>query len=248
MSAPRLSIIVPVYNEEATLPVIMERIYAACGSFAEVVFVDDGSRDQSLALLKAHARTEDTVLHKENGGKGSAVRMGYQHAKGIYTVVQDADLEYDPADIAPLLALAEERQLPAVFGSRRLKKQKQFAHLSTFIGGNTLTYVCNFLYGTSLTDQPTCYKMVRTDLIRRMKLQENDFRFDPEITVLLALNAIPIAELPISYQPRSRSEGKKINWKDWFRWMWVFCSLRVAPQARWAFQPIHIEEHTESEW
>jgi glycosyltransferase involved in cell wall biosynthesis len=248
MESPRLSIIVPVYNEEATIRAMMDRLVASCGNFAEIIYVNDGSRDQSLQLMLADCRPQDQVLTKQNGGKGSAVRMGYGHAKGKYTIVQDADLEYDPEEIPLLLELAEEKHLPAVFGSRRLKQQKQYVHFATFVGGTVLTYACNFLYGTRLTDQPTCYKMVRTDIIRRLKLKEDDFRFDPELTVLLARNGIPIAELPISYHPRTRQEGKKINWMDWFKWMWVFGSLRIAPYSRWQMTAPMDDEVSESEW
>lgn len=194
---------------------------------AECIFVDDGSKDASLQILREVARPQDTVLTKPNGGKGSAVRMGYQHATGKYVIVQDADLEYSPEDIPQLVAYAEEKNLPALFGSRRLKKQKQFSHLTFFIGGSLLTYVCNILYGTRLTDQPTCYKMVRLDVLKTLPLKENDFRFDPELTVMIARRGHVIAELPISYTPRSIDEGKKINWKDWFKWMWVFMTLRL---------------------
>src|SRR3989338_7171224 len=131
---PRLSIVVPVYNEERTLSVLMDRLLQSCGGFAECIFVNDGSTDRSLEILHAHARPEDTVLTKPNGGKGSAVRMGYGHARGKYVIVQDADLEYSPEEIPGLLTYAEEHQLQALFGSRRLKKQKQFAHLAAFVG------------------------------------------------------------------------------------------------------------------
>lgn len=229
---PRLTIVMPVYNEERTLRAIIARVFAACGNFAEVIFVDDGSRDGSLAILRSLARHQDIVLTKTNGGKGSAVRMGYAHANGRYVIVQDADLEYSPEEIPSLLTFAEQGNLPAVFGSRRLKKQRQYVHLASFIGGSLLTILCNALYGTRLTDQPTCYKMVRRDVLRTLPLQENDFRFDPEITVLLARRRIPIAEFPISYAPRSFAEGKKIGWKDWLKWVWVFLALRVAPARR----------------
>ena len=225
---PRLSIVVPVYNEERTLHTIIDRLQAACGDIAEFIFVDDGSRDASLSILKARARPQDTVLTKSNGGKGSAVRMGYGHATGDYVIVQDADLEYDPADIPGLFAYAEERRLPALFGSRRLRKQKQFSHVTFFIGGTLLTWICNVLYGTRLTDQPTCYKMVRGDVLKTLPLRENDFRFDPELTCMLARRGHAIPELPISYHPRSKEEGKKINWRDWFKWVWVFVKLRVV--------------------
>jgi glycosyltransferase involved in cell wall biosynthesis len=226
--SPRLSIVVPVYNEERTLKTLMERVFAACGEFAECIFVDDGSKDSSLSILRANARPKDLVLTKSNGGKGSAVRMGYAHVRGVYSIVQDADLEYDPADIPGLLAFAEKENHQAVFGSRRRKRQKQFVHLSFFIGGTLLTWICNVLYGTRLTDQPTCYKLVRTDVLRRIHLRENDFRFDPELTALLALQNVTIGEYPVSYHPRSVAEGKKICWKDWFRWVWVFLKLRFS--------------------
>lgn len=227
----------PVYNEERTLERIVGRVHAACGDFSEVIFVDDGSRDRSLEILRRLALPQDTVLTKPNGGKGSAVRLGYAHAKGRYTVVQDADLEYSPEEIPGLLAFAEAHGLPAVFGSRRLKRQRQFVHLTFFIGGSLLTHLCNLLYGTRLTDQPTCYKMVRTDIVRSLPLREDDFRFDPELTVLLARNGISITERPVSYHPRSVAEGKKINWKDWFRWVGVFLRLRVAPVSSVAPAP-----------
>lgn len=224
---PRLSIVVPVYNEERTLRTIIDRLQAACGEIAEFIFVDDGSRDASLSILKERARPQDTVLTKSNGGKGSAVRMGYGHAQGEYVIVQDADLEYDPADIPGLLAYAEEHRLPALFGSRRLKRQKQFTHVTFFIGGTLLTYICNMLYGTRLTDQPTCYKMVRGDVLKTLPLKENDFRFDPELTCMIARRGHAIRELPISYHPRSKAEGKKIKWTDWFKWVWVFVTHRL---------------------
>ncbi len=227
MTQPRLSIVVPAYNEERTIGQIMDRLHAAC-PFAELIFVDDGSKDRTLELLKQKAGPTDLVLTKQNGGKGSAVRMGYAHATGIYTIVQDADLEYSPEEILPLLDFAERNQAPALFGSRRLKKQKQYAHILMFIGGSLLTALCNLLYRTHLTDQPTCYKMVKTEILRTLPLRENDFRFDPELTVMLALRGVPIQEYPVSYHPRTIAEGKKINWRDWFRWVWVFVKLRVS--------------------
>jgi len=223
-----LSIVMPVYNEEKTLQKIIERVFDVFGDTAECIFVDDGSRDNSLSILKKLARPQDTVLTKENAGKGSAVRMGYEHAKGEYTIVQDADLEYSPEEIPELLQFAKENGHKSVFGSRRLKKQKQYMHLTFFVGGSMLTMYCNLLFRTKLSDQPTCYKMVRTDVLKTIILKEDDFRFDPELTCSLALKGIRIAEYPITYTPRSLDEGKKICWKDWFRWVWVFTRMRIT--------------------
>lgn len=223
---PRLSIIVPAYNEERTIGQIMDRLVAACGSYSEIIYVDDGSKDKTLSIMQQKVRPQDRVISKPNGGKGSAVRRGYEEATGAYCIVQDADLEYSPEEIGSILEAAEGENSAAVFGSRRLKKQKQYVHLLFFIGGSLLTYLCNLLYRTHLTDQPTCYKLVRRDLLSTFVLKENDFRFDPELTVLIARSGNTIDEVPISYHPRSIAEGKKINWRDWFRWVWVFVTLR----------------------
>ena len=228
---PRLSIVIPIYNEEVTLETITKRVFQACGDFSEVIFVDDGSKDRSLEIAKGLARPQDTVLTKENGGKGSAVHMGYEHVKGTYTIVQDADLEYSPEEIPELVSFAEEGNFAVVYGSRRLKKQKQFVHLLFFIGGSALTWICNILYLCRLTDQPTCYKMVRTDILQTLRFREDDFRFDPEITAMVLRLSHKIHEHPISYHPRSLEEGKKICWKDWFRWVWVFLKLRIVPRS-----------------
>lgn len=228
---PELSIVIPVYNEEATLREIVTRVFDACGDFAEVIFVDDGSKDTSLTILQELARDCDTVVTKQNGGKGSAVRKGYAVASGTYVIVQDADLEYDPEEIPSLLAYAKQHNLDALWGSRRLKKQQQFVHVGHFVGGTLLTWICNVLYGSRLTDQPTCYKMVRNDVLQTLPLKENDFRFDPELTVMLLRRGVTIPEQPISYHPRSMEEGKKINWKDWFKWVWVFVTLRLKPSS-----------------
>ncbi len=222
----------PVYNEEKTLEDITNRVFDSCGEFSEIIFVDDGSKDASPDIIKSLAREKDTVLTKENGGKGSAVRMGYEHAKGKYVIVQDADLEYDPEEIPGLLEYAEKNNVGALFGSRRLKKQKQFIHIMFFVGGTLLTHICNILHGTKLTDQPTCYKMVRRDILETLPLKENDFRFDPEITTMLARQGVKIHEKPISYHPRSIKEGKKICWMDWFKWVWVFFKMRFVSKSK----------------
>ncbi|OGJ56301.1 hypothetical protein A3D88_01425 [Candidatus Peribacteria bacterium RIFCSPHIGHO2_02_FULL_52_16] len=228
---PRLSIIMPIFNEERTLPEIIRRVVTAC-PFAEIIFVNDGSTDRSLEIARSLARPTDTVLTKENGGKGSAVRMGYAYTKGIYVIVQDADLEYNPAEIIPMLERAERENLPAIMGSRRILKQRQYTHIKYYIGGTVLTWIFNGLYGTRLSDQPNCYKMVRRDILATLPLTEDDFRLDSELTALLARRGFRIAEYPTTYHPRSVTEGKKINWKDWFRAIKVFIRVRFLPRKK----------------
>ena len=229
---PRLTIVIPIYNEERTLAEIARKVFDACGTFSEVIFVDDGSTDRSLEIAKSLARLGDQVLTKANGGKGSAVRMGYAHAHGVYVVTQDADLEYEPIELKAMLELAEAEDLPAVFGSRRIKKQHQYAHIKFYIGGMLLTWIFNLLYRYHLTDQPNCYKMMKADVLGTFRLTENDFRLDSEVTALLARKRLTIAEVPTSYHPRSVAEGKKIRASDWFKAVWVFLKIRFVPRSK----------------
>ncbi|MBI4129178.1 glycosyltransferase family 2 protein, partial [Candidatus Peregrinibacteria bacterium] len=181
----RLSIVIPFFNEERTLGALIDRVHSAC-PFAEIILVDDGSTDTSLTVAQSRVRKGvDRVFTKPNEGKGSAVRLGFAHATGTYVIVQDADLEYDPKEILPLLERAETDALPAVYGSRRLRGRPPVAHIKYYIGGVLLTHYVNLLYGTRLTDQNTCYKLVRTDLVRSFPFRHNDFRFDCEMTVFL---------------------------------------------------------------
>lgn len=210
---PALSIIVPVYNEARTLETIMSAISTACPD-AQIVYVDDGSKDASLELLKKNARPTDLVLTKPNGGKGSAIRMGLAHATGTYTVIQDADLEYNPKEIHMLLDAAKKAPNTAVFGSRFSHGKTPHIYWRFLLGNKAMTALMNILFFDTLTDTYTCYKLLPTPLFRDLKLHSNGFELEAEITAKCLRQRTPIIEIPISYHPRSIEEGKKINWKD----------------------------------
>jgi glycosyltransferase involved in cell wall biosynthesis len=225
---PRLSVVVPIFNEERTLSTVIHRLHEHCG-FAQIIFVDDGSEDGSLRILKGLARPQNVVLTKPNGGKGSAVCHAIPYISGAYTIIHDGDLEYDPSDIPRLLERAERENLPVLYGSRRLMKhEKEYARWIYYVGGNTVSAVTNILFGSSLTDTMTCYKLIRSDLLTSLPLRANDFRFEPEITGLLLKRGISITEIPINYSPRSRDEGKKIGWKDFFRCTGTLLRVRFS--------------------
>jgi dolichol-phosphate mannosyltransferase len=212
MSNTDLTILVPVYNEERTLISIMNAVSGSCGD-AQIIYIDDGSRDRSQTILRSYARSQDMVLAKENGGKGSAIRMGLEHAASDYTVIQDADLEYDPSEIALLLKEAKAHPGMAVFGSRFLKPNPNI-YKRFLLGNKVVTAVLNMLFHSKLTDSYTCYKLLPTDIFRSLNLTARGFELEAEICAKCLKKNIPIREIPISYSPRTIAEGKKISWKD----------------------------------
>ncbi len=226
-SAPRLTVIVPVYNEARTLSTLIHRLHEVCGSIAQLIFVDDGSSDDSLTILRSATHHDDLVLTKPNGGKGSAIRFGLPHAQGQFTVIQDADLEYDPADAVRLLREAEARHLPVLYGSRRLYPHHRHAGWRYYIGGNLISTLVNVAYGSRLTDVMTCYKLIETGLLRSLQLRTDGFQWEVEITAQLLQRGIGIPEVPIDYHPRTKAEGKKIGGRDF-----LLC-LATLLRARW---------------
>lgn len=219
-----LTILVPVYNEERTLVSIMTALAERCPD-AQVVYIDDGSKDRSLTILHSYARPADTVLTKPNGGKGSAIRMGLEHAKGKWTVIQDADLEYDPVQIADLLSAAKLKPGSAVFGSRFLQQNPNI--YKRFLFGNKVMSAClNILYGSTLTDSYTCYKLLPTDVFKGLNLTSRGFELEAEICAKCLRKKILITEIPIAYKPRTIEEGKKISWKDAWKGMMTMVKLR----------------------
>lgn len=217
----KLSVIIPVYNEEKTIAELLARVRAVELPYAfekEIIIVDDGSEDGTVDFLKRLPEEKYKIYyHEQNKGKGAAIRAGLNKAEGDFIIIQDADLEYDPNDYCSLLRKAIEEDLNVVYGSRRLKQENnQYSGFCFYIGGVFLTWLTNVLYGQSLTDEPTCYKLFKTSFIKEMPLVCERFEFCPEVTALSSLKGVKIQEVPISYYPRHKKEGKKINWRDGF--------------------------------
>ena len=220
MNTRLLSIIIPVYNEINTIEKVLEKIDSLVLNdyHKQVIVVDDFSCDGTREYLKdiKSKKPDYTILfHNENRGKGRAIRTGLKQVKGEYTIIQDADLEYNPRNIPRLLNHARKNNLEVVYGSRRLNKSNdQHSSILYFLGGIFLSLFTNILYKTKITDEPTCYKLIKTDLLKSFNLICEGFEFCPEVTSKIALRRIEIHEIPINYYPRKRKDGKKINWTD----------------------------------
>ncbi|MFB6181741.1 MAG: glycosyltransferase family 2 protein, partial [Candidatus Magasanikbacteria bacterium] len=235
MSRFDLSIIIPVYNEESTLDEILEQINKITERSdinIEVVVVDDGSKDNSQEILKkSKLQNQDRftfISHKSNRGKGAAVKTGLKHVSGEYVVIQDADLEYEPEDIIRLYNHADTKNLDAVYGSRNLKQDNQRGPFWFYVGGRAVTSVSNFLFNQSLTDEPTCYKLIKREILEDISFSATGFEFCAELTAKLAKRGIKIDEIPISYTPRTKDEGKKIDWLDGVKSIWYFFKIRFT--------------------
>jgi glycosyltransferase involved in cell wall biosynthesis len=211
-----VSIIVPVYNEAATVTAVLDRLLSvALPAPREVVVVDDGSTDGTREALDAYpARGDVRVIHAAtNGGKGAAIRLGLAEARGTILAIQDADLELDPAQLGELLVPIVEGRARVVYGSRFLAGQPD-APFMTLLGNRLLTRATNAIYGARLTDMETCYKLMETAVARSLHLEANRFDIEPEITAKLLRAGHVIHEMPVRFQPRSRAQGKKIRWRD----------------------------------
>lgn len=212
-----LTIIIPVFNEERTLPLIYERLRRLAEKRRSIqrIYVDDASNDSSRCFLieKQKKALDDEVFlfHSKNRGKGAAIRTAIPFVVGVYVLIQDADLEYDPDDVERMIDYAVQHNFSVVYGSRNLTIKNQHVSPVFFFGASCLNQLYNVLYQQRITDMNTCYKLIASDLLRRCDLSEDGFAIEAEISVQIAKLGVSIVEQPIHYSPRSFSDGKKIR-------------------------------------
>jgi glycosyltransferase involved in cell wall biosynthesis len=230
LSSLTLSVVVPCFNEVATLERVVDAVRAAPVPRKEIILVDDGSTDGTRELIreKLADRVDRVVLHERNQGKGAALRTGFRAATGDVVIVQDADLEYDPSEYAKLLRPFVEKGADVVFGSRFIGGEShRVLYYWHYVGNRLLTTLSNVFTNLNLTDMEVCYKLFRREVLQRIELEEDRFGFEPEITAKVAKLHCTVYEVGISYSGRTYAEGKKIGWRDGLRALWCILKYNV---------------------
>jgi len=216
---PKLSVVIPVYNEEGTVDEIVSRVQAVPME-KEIVMVDDASTDGTRGRLERLSSEHGNVkvfFHERNQGKGAALRTAFEHVTGEFVIIQDADLEYDPGEYPKLLEPLLDGRADVVYGSRFLGGPHRVLLFWHYLGNLSLTFLSNAVNNLSLTDMETCYKAFRSDALDGLRFRSNRFGFEPEFTAKMAKKKKRIYEVPISYSGRDYTEGKKITWRDGFK-------------------------------
>jgi glycosyltransferase involved in cell wall biosynthesis len=225
---PLLSVVMPVYNERDTIEVMIARVLAVRGLRVELIVVDDGSKDGTSEILRDLAKKYPIkLLHKPNGGKGSALRLGFKQVTGDLVVIQDADTEYSPEEFPELIELICQGRADVVYGSRFLGRHRVFL-FTHYLGNLFLTFLTNVLYNTMLTDMETCYKAMRVEVLRSFALESDGFGIEPEMTAKIFKRGYRVYEVPITYDGRGYEEGKKITWRDGVVALWVLVKYRFT--------------------
>lgn len=224
----KLSVVIPVYNEQSTISEVIEKVRQVPVE-KEIIVVDDGSTDGTGDKLNIHADDPIITVHKSmvNFGKGAAVRIGFEYAQGDAVIIQDADLELDPNEYPQLLEPIIKGEADVVYGSRFLNLKRK-VKLINLLANKFLVFLTNILYGAKLTDMETAYKVFRIDVVKSLKLRSMGFEFEPEVTAKVLRNGYKIVEVPITYHPRTVEEGKKIGWKDGIKAIYFLFKFRFG--------------------
>ena len=228
LTDPLLSVVMPAYNEQETIEEMIRRVLAV-PIRTELIIVDDGSKDQTREIL-ARLQQElpiKVILQPQNAGKGSALRRGFQEVTGDLVIIQDADLEYSPEEFPQLIELICQGRADVVYGSRFLGRHRVFL-FTHYAGNRLLTLITNVLYNTMLSDMETCYKVMRTEVLRSFKLESDGFGIEPELTAKIFKRGYRVYEVPITYDGRGYEEGKKITWRDGVVALWVLLKYRFT--------------------
>ena len=240
-----LSVVVPVYNEEATVVQIIKRVIKTCESLSsiihsyEVIIVEDASQDSTIKILKDyffHKPNIKLYFQEKNQGKGAAITRGFKEASGDLILIQDADLEYDPSDYTTLLAPFVKNRADVVYGSRFKGDENRVLYYWHYLGNKFLTHFSNFFTNLNLTDMETCYKIFRSPIVKNMILESKRFGIEPELTAKISkIKDLNIYEVPINYYGRTYKEGKKIGWKDGFSALWCILKFNLFTSRKKSF-------------